>query len=114
MNPIESFAEASARRARAFDISIILVIIEAIMSLFKSCPKPSADAIRSGQISMLQRAKLFVLLRRHDCPRAAAIANAMADEAIDQQKRTGAGPDGDWCDQMLAAGNANLAESPEL
>ena len=115
MKRIREFAEAVANRAGVgFDPTAIIAIIQAIIAMIANCPKPAAAAVRSGQIGLFRRAQIALQLQQSGARRSLQLANAVAEEALHQQRSFQAGPDGsDWCAQMVAEAKAVEAADAE-
>ena len=115
MNRIREFAESAAQRAGVgFDPTAIIAIIQAIIAMISNCPKPTAAAVRSGQIGLFRRAQIALQLQHSGARNSLRLANALAEEALHQQGAFHAGADGsDWCAQMITEAKAVEAADAE-
>lgn len=107
----QQFCQAVAARLKGFDPAALIALIQAIIAAISNCKPPAKAnmkaAVRAGKISPLQRGTVAAMALFSDFHtargRARDIANAICDEALDQQHKMTATADGvDFIDALDA------------
>ena len=102
---VKSFVQSLNLTSIGLDPTAILALIQAIMAIINNCPKPAANAVRNGRLTVTQRVRFFGYLIATGNARLIAHSGRVLDEvfagAVKSQRTISKTGGQDWVAQVL-------------